>query len=75
MNAEDTPPCHCEECVSTTSQSYVLGFTLAEVLLTIGILGVVAAMTIPTLMQNSLKKELVSHYLKMNNRLSHALKN
>ncbi|MBR1753343.1 type II secretion system protein, partial [bacterium] len=49
-------------------------FTLAEVLLTIGILGVVAAMTIPTLMQNSQNKELVSHYLKMNNILSNALK-
>ncbi|MBR1753685.1 type II secretion system protein, partial [bacterium] len=51
------------------------GYTLAEVLLTIGILGVVAAMTIPTLMQNSQNKELVSHYLKMNNILSNALKN
>ncbi|MBR1754480.1 hypothetical protein IJ732_06545, partial [bacterium] len=31
--------------------------------------------TIPTLMQNSQNKELVSHYLKMNNILSNALKN
>lgn len=28
------------------------GFTLAEVLITLGIIGVVAALTIPTLMQN-----------------------
>ncbi len=28
------------------------GFTLAEVLITLGIIGVVAAMTIPTLMTN-----------------------
>ena len=51
------------------------GFTLAEVLITIGILGIVAAMTIPTLMQNSQNRELVSQYLKMNNVLSNALKN
>ncbi len=30
----------------------VLGFTLAEVLITLGIIGVVAAMTIPTLLAN-----------------------
>ncbi|MBR1754239.1 prepilin-type N-terminal cleavage/methylation domain-containing protein, partial [bacterium] len=51
------------------------GFTLAEVLITLGIIGVVAAMTIPTLMQNSQNRELVSQYLKMNNVLSNALKN
>lgn len=28
------------------------GFTLAEVLITLGIIGVVAALTIPTLIQN-----------------------
>ena len=33
------------------SQRYA-GFTLAEVLITLGIIGVVAAMTIPTLMNN-----------------------
>ncbi|MBR1753919.1 type II secretion system protein, partial [bacterium] len=42
-------------------------FTIAEVLLTIGILGVIAVMTVPTLMQNSQNKELVSKYLKTNN--------
>lgn len=34
------------------------GFTLAEVLITLGIIGVVAALTIPTLMQNIQDKEL-----------------
>lgn len=35
-----------------------LAFTLAEVLITLGIIGVVAAMTIPTLMSNYRKKQL-----------------
>lgn len=33
------------------------GFTLAEVLITLGIIGVVAAMTMPSLIQNYRKKE------------------
>ena len=32
------------------------GFTLAEVLITLGIIGIVAAMTIPTLIQNCSKE-------------------
>lgn len=35
------------------------GFTLAEVLITLGIIGVVAAMTIPTLISNHQKKQTV----------------
>ena len=35
-------------------------FTLAEVLITLGIIGIVAAMTIPTLISNYTKKETVS---------------
>lgn len=35
-------------------------FTLAEVLITLGIIGVVAAMTLPTLIQNHKKKEIVT---------------
>lgn len=34
------------------------GFTLAEVLITLGIIGVVAAMTMPSLIQNHRKKFL-----------------
>ena len=34
-------------------------FTLAEVLITLGIIGVVAAMTMPSLMQNYRDKELI----------------
>ena len=36
-----------------------LGFTLAEVLITLMILGVIAAMTVPTLIQDTQKKEQV----------------
>ena len=35
------------------------GFTLAEVLITLGIIGVVAAMTLPTLIQNYQKKTYI----------------
>lgn len=40
-------------------------FTLAEVLITLGIIGVVAAMTIPTLMNKTNDAELKSAYKKM----------
>lgn len=42
-----------------TGHAAHLGFTLAEVLITLGIIGVVAALTIPTLIQNHKKQELV----------------
>ncbi len=41
-----------------------VGFTLAEVLITLGIIGVVAAMTIPTLMTNYKAHKLRTRYLK-----------
>ncbi len=41
------------------------GFTLAEVLITIGIIGVVASITIPTLVQNSQYAGYISHAKKM----------
>ena len=36
------------------------GFTLAEVLITIGIIGIVAAMTLPAVIGNYKKQEVVS---------------
>ena len=36
-----------------------IAFTLAEVLITLGIIGIVAAMTIPTLITNNQKKQTV----------------
>lgn len=44
---------------------YKNGFTLAEVLITLGIIGVVAAMTLPTLLQKKHEKELISQTKKV----------
>lgn len=49
-----------------------LGFTLAEVLITLGIIGVVAAMTIPTLMNNIGSAEIKSKLKKEHSILSQA---
>ena len=49
-------------------------FTLAEVLLTIGIIGIVATLTIPQLIQKSNDKELVSGFLKTHSVLFNAFK-
>ena len=48
------------------------GFTLAEVLVTLGIIGVVSAMTVPTLMQNYQKKSYVTQLHKVYNEFSQA---
>lgn len=48
------------------------GFTLAEVLITLGIIGVVCAMTIPTLMQNQQEQATVSQLKKFYSTLSSA---
>ncbi|MBR1754332.1 type II secretion system protein, partial [bacterium] len=50
------------------------GFTLAEVLITLGIIGVVAAMTIPTLMQKTNDKDIVAQLSKDYSVLSQAWK-
>ena len=49
------------------------GFTLAEVLVTLGIIGVVSAMTVPTLMQNHQRKVYVTQLHKVYNELSQAV--
>jgi len=36
------------------------GFTLAEILITLGVIGVVSALTLPTLIKNYQKKETVA---------------
>mgnify|MGYP003092850855 CR=1 FL=1 len=50
-----------------------MGFTLAEVLVTLGIIGVVSAMTVPSLMQNYQKQSYVTQLHKVYNELSQAL--
>lgn len=45
----------------------IKAFTLAEVLVTLGIIGVVSAMTVPTLMQNYQKKSYVTQLHKVYN--------
>ena len=49
-----------------------VAFTLAEVLVTLGIIGVVSAMTIPTLMQNHQRKTYVTQLNQVYNLLSQA---
>lgn len=47
-------------------------FTLAEVLVTLGIIGVVSAMTVPTLMQNYQRKSYVTQIHKIYNEMQQA---
>lgn len=49
-----------------------IGFTLAEVLITLGIIGVVASMTIPTMLQNMQTQQTVSALKKAYSELSQA---
>ncbi len=49
------------------------GFTLAEVLVTLGIIGVVSALTVPTLMQNHQRKVFVTQLHKVYNELGQAV--
>lgn len=49
------------------------GFTLSEVLITLGIIGVVAAMTIPTLMNSTQEQEFKTGYKKAYSVLSQTL--
>ena len=50
------------------------GFTLSEVLITLGIIGVVAAMTIPTLMKNYQKKVFETQFKKSVSVISNIIK-
>ena len=57
MNKDLNKPCHPEERSDVKiASSLKVAFTLAEVLITLGIIGIVAAMTLPTLNQAINKK-------------------
>ena len=64
-----------EEIIDNDKKQVVkrFGFTLAEVLITLGIIGVVAAITLPTLIQNYQKKQTVVQLKKAYSELSQAI--
>ncbi len=59
-------------CLSNLVSSKKVAFTLAEVLITLGIIGVVAAMTIPTLISNYNEKQTVTKLKKVYSTLNQA---
>ena len=72
--------CDCERChlsrgaVNNQRRGGKAAFTLAEVLITLGIIGVVAAMTLPSLIQNYQKKALATQTQKFYSTMSQAVK-
>ena len=60
-------------CVAISNCYRKAAFTLAEVLVTLGIIGVVSAMTVPSLMQNYQRQSYVTQLHKVYNELSQAL--
>ena len=68
--------CWCERCRLTRGRRMKQkrsAFTLAEVLITLGIIGVVAALTLPMLIQNYKKTETVSRLKKFYSTMSQAI--
>ena len=61
------------ESVGSYFRHWCGAFTLAEVLITLGIIGVVSAMTVPTLMQNYQRQSYVTQLHKTYNEMSQAL--
>ena len=72
--------CDCERChlsrgaVNNQRRGGKAAFTLAEVLITLGIIGVVAAITLPSLIQNYQKKALATQTQKFYSMMSQAVK-
>ncbi len=78
LTSRDTILCHCEGAkrLSQSHYRYVkkAAFTLAEVLITLAIIGVVAALTIPTLVQNYQRKSWDTASQVFERKLGEALK-
>ena len=55
-------------------KKHKFGFTLAEVLITLGIIGVVAAITIPNLIQNNFEKKTISQLRETQSIISQAVR-
>ncbi|MDR1327707.1 MAG: type II secretion system GspH family protein [Heliobacteriaceae bacterium] len=80
--------CHCEgaqsataaiqkkrlDCFALWARNDVGGFTLAEVLITLGIIGVVAALTMPSLIQKQNDRATVAKVKKMYSVISNAVR-
>ncbi|MDR1327654.1 MAG: type II secretion system GspH family protein [Heliobacteriaceae bacterium] len=66
---------YCErlDCFALRARNDVRGFTLAEVLITLGIIGVVAALTMPPLIASHKKKELESRFRRAQALIENAL--
>ena len=59
--------------LSMTSKSQKAAFTLAEVLITLGIIGIVAAMTLPTLINKYKEQEIITRVKKTYTSIAQAL--
>jgi len=59
--------------IYTPTSLLLQGFTLAEILITLVIIGVIVAATIPTLINNTQKKEFVAGLKKANSTLTQAV--
>ena len=55
-----------------SSRNYRAAFTLAEILITLGVIGVVAALTLPSLITKYQEKQLVTSYLRVYSLLENA---
>ncbi len=80
------PPCHAEfisasdpsaqgaRCRNKSGMTWDRGFTLAEILITLGVLGIVAAITIPALITNYQNRVYETSKMVFENRLGEALR-
>ena len=62
-----------KQCFGTKSGARKGAFTLAEVLITLGIIGVVAALTLPSLIQNHHEQVLENKLKKMYSTISQGI--
>ena len=87
FQAQNENRCHCEtlsveaiqerdtsgSALSMTKKRQKAAFTLAEVLITLGIIGIVAAMTMPMIVENTKKQQTVVQLKKAYSVLSQAV--